>query len=164
MFEDLDVLEVEASVVRPLRTTVLRPHYREGRLAEFDGDEAADTHHFAIGRVCDGDLQEKPAGVVSYMRQTPPDAIDAEAAWRLRGMAVDAEDRSRGLGSRLLDASLTQLAVLEPECDVIWCQARLTAVDFYAQNGFERSGEPFELPEIGRHVTMWRPALKAVAS
>ena len=164
MFEDLDVLEVEASVVRPLRTAALRPHYREGRLAEFDADEAADTHHFVIGRVCDGDLQQKPVGVVSFMRQTPPDAIDAEAAWRLRGMAVAAKHRSKGLGSRLLEASLTQLAVLEPECDVIWCQARMTAVDFYAQNGFDRSGEPFEIPEIGRHVTMWRAALKAVAS
>jgi predicted GNAT family N-acyltransferase len=163
--EDLEVLEVDAEVVHPLRTSVLRPHYREGRLAEFDGDEAPTTHHFAIGPVPDGsDSIDEPSGVVSYIQQAAPEGIEARAPWRLRGMAVDPEVRSEGLGSRLLEASLSRLAVLEPSCDVIWCQARMTAADFYAQHGFERTGEPFEIPQIGRHVTMWRQALQAMAS
>ena len=164
MFDDLEVLEVDASDVRPLRTSVLRPHYRQGRLAEFDGDDAPTTHHFAIGPTQGAEAVEAPLGVVSFIQQEAPEGIDAEASWRLRGMAVDPEVRSEGLGGRLLEAALSRLAVLEPACDVIWCQARMTAAEFYAQNGFERSGEPFEIPEIGRHVTMWRPALKAVAS
>jgi predicted GNAT family N-acyltransferase len=163
VFDDLEVLEVDAEIVHPLRTSVLRPHYREGRLAEFEGDEAPTTHHFAIGPASESDGDE-PLGVVSYIQQAAPEGIEAQAPWRLRGMAVVPEVRSEGLGSRLLEASLSRLSVLEPACDVIWCQARMTAADFYAQNGFERTGEPFEIPEIGRHVTMWRPAMQAMAS
>ena len=39
----------------------------------------------------------------------------------------------------------------------IWCNARTTAVRFYARSGFRRTGEEFDMPAIGPHDTLVWP-------
>lgn len=162
---DVDIKEVSADVVRPLRTEVLRPHFTGDELAEFEGDGAEDTHHFVI-RKRDGGGEGDVLGVISYMRAEPPEDVpvgEAGAAWRLRGMAVAETCQGDGLGGRLLETSLGRMQVLEPEISLVWCNARTSAADFYEGHGFERRGEVFEVPEIGPHVIMSKRVLGALA-
>jgi hypothetical protein len=40
----------------------------------------------------------------------------------------------------------------------VWCNARTPAAGFYGRAGFATEGEEFELPSIGPHFLMSRPA------
>jgi predicted GNAT family N-acyltransferase len=154
----MELVELTIDEVRPLRTAVLRPHYEEGRLANFEGDEDDSTHHYGL-RADDGAV----VAVLTFMRTEAPEELGGPAV-RLRGMAVAEERRREGIGARLLQGSLTRLAVAEPDLQVVWCNARTSAADFYAREGFRRHGEVFDVPEIGPHVVMWRamPTAEAV--
>jgi predicted GNAT family N-acyltransferase len=146
----MELRELEADDVRPLRTRILRPGYPDGETKAFDGDDAEDTHHYGLV-----DESDAPVAVVTYIRLAAPDELGGPAV-RLRGMAVEEGHRRQGLGTRLLQNSLTRLAVAEPDMAVVWCHARTSAVGFYEEHGFERHGEVFDIEGIGPHVVMWR--------
>lgn len=156
-----ELREVEADDVRPLRTTILRPAYEEGRLASFEADEREGARHFGLA-ADDGEMR----AVVSYLPASPPDVVcnaaGPGASLQLRGMAVGENWQRRGLGSRLLEGSLARLAVLEPQLEFVWCKARTSASGFYESHDFERCGEPFDIESLGTHVHMWRPTLEAI--
>ena len=42
------------------------------------------------------------------------------------------------------------------DCDMVWCNARLVAVDFYKSSGFKITGEIFDIVEIGPHYYMYK--------
>lgn len=153
----MELTELQTRDVRPLRTRVLRPHFPDGRLAEFDGDDDPQTKHYGLT-----DETGETAAVVSYMREPAPDDLGAPAT-RLRGMAVRDGDRRRGLGSRLLQGSLTRLAVAQPDLAIVWCNARTSVEEFYRNHGFESHGEVFEVDEIGPHIVMWREMPQSIA-
>ena len=72
-----------------------------------------------------------------------------EAAWRLRGMATEPARRGEGLGAAVLD-------VLVEHCRaeggaLLWANARLPALRFYARAGFSTWGQPWVDAEIGPH-------------
>jgi predicted GNAT family N-acyltransferase len=146
----MELRELDADDVRPLRTKSLRPSYPDGETKTFEGDEAENTHHYALV-----DDNDKPVAVVTYIRRSPPDTLGKPAV-RLRGMAVEQGHRRRGLGTRLLQNSLTRLAVAAPDLTVVWCHARTAAAEFYEGHGFERHGEVFDIEGIGPHIVMWR--------
>lgn len=146
----MELRELDADDVRPLRTRILRPNYPDDETKAFEGDEAEDTHHYGLV-----DEDGEPVAVVTYIRRSAPDDL-GEPAVRLRGMAVEKGYRRRGLGTRLLQNSLPRLAVAEPDLTVVWCHARTSAADFYQEHGFERHGEVFDIEGIGPHIVMWR--------
>lgn len=148
--------EVSVELIRPLRTRILRPHFPAGKFAVYEGDDRADTRHFAVK---DGSTI---VGCATYMNWPSP-AHHGEPAMRLRGMAVDAEYQGLGVGRRLLEVSMVRLAVLEPEHDILWCNARVHAIDFYEKLGFVTHGDEFEVAGIGPHVVMWRKLPEALA-
>ena len=40
--------------------------------------------------------------------------------------------------------------------DLIWFNARMVAGGFYEKIGFQRIGFPFEIPDVGEHITMFK--------
>jgi predicted GNAT family N-acyltransferase len=134
---------------RPLRHRVLRPHQRLEEVG-LPGDDKADSGHFAAF----DDLGEIIAtGVV--IREAPPWSPDLAPAWRLRGMATAEGRRGEGIGRAVLDAAVAHVA--DHGGGLLWCTARLPAVEFYRHAGFETQGEPWEEHVIGPHVAMVRP-------
>lgn len=124
---------VDRSVTRPLRRAVLRPSWPAD--ADMHGDENPDAVHFAL---LDGDE------VVSACLVLPrpyPKRPDEPAAWQLRGMATEPGRRGEGLGTRLLDGAVSYLEKLSAH--IIWCEARTSAVRFYAQHGFTVDGDEY---------------------
>jgi GNAT superfamily N-acetyltransferase len=155
--DPLHLERLSAEQVRPLRTAILRPHFDEGRLCEFAEDEAADTAHYGLV-----DQAFVPRAVATFIHSPFPEDPDAEAI-QLRGMCVDEAMQRQGLGERLLEGALGQLAVRFPAVELVWCNARLSAADFYERMGFERTGPVFEVEPIGPHIVMWRRLPAALA-
>lgn len=151
----LDILPAEG--VRPLRTRELRPNFGPDQLCKFDQDESPQTTHFALL-----DRQDEPAAVATFFPQECPE-FPRQAGVQLRGMCVKSELKRRGLGRRLLDGALPQLALIYPDAQLLWCDARISASRFYHKMGFQPAGEVFELPEIGPHQVMWRPMPALIA-
>ena len=117
-----------------LRHAVLRPglpvetvHYPE--------DESPEIFHLA-DRDADGSI----ISCVSFFR----DDRDGRPAWRFRGMATVPERRSAGVGGRLLEAAVVEVARRGGE--LVWCNGRVTAAAFYQRHGFVVDGDEFALP------------------
>lgn len=133
------VRRATADEIVPLRAKILRPGrpVDDGR---WDCDRVGDTRHWLIedaGRVL---------GVATVLRSPFPDGDGPE--WQLRGMAVDDGQRGKGVGARLLDGLVRDVA--EP----LWCNARISAVPFYEKAGWRAVSAAFDIPGVGPHQRM----------
>jgi predicted GNAT family N-acyltransferase len=68
-------------------------------------------------------------------------------------MATAERQRGRGVGAAVLRAAID--TVHEQGGRLLWCNARESAVGFYARNGFRPQGEGFVEHGIP-HLRMWR--------
>jgi GNAT superfamily N-acetyltransferase len=143
----VEVCLVPASATYPLRQRVLRPHQE---LAEMPlpGDESPDAGHFAA--VADGEV----VGTASVLREPPPWAPDGRDWWRLRGMATEETRRNQGVGTLLVAAVIGH--VRDRGGRILWCNARVPALEFYRRAGFATRGESWVEPHIGPHIAMAR--------
>jgi GNAT superfamily N-acetyltransferase len=149
----LRIESVPAHVTWPLRQAVLRPHQTIEQL-RLPSDELVSTRCFAAF-----DEAGEVIGTSQVALEDPAfDAGDIGHAvlpsWRLRGMATRADARSSGVGTALLGRAIGYVAGQGGR--VLWCHARLPAVTLYARAGFRTYGVPWEEPDIGPHVVMWR--------
>lgn len=127
---DVDVLRVDRDRILGLRTRALGD-------SALSGDRAVATRHWAA--VVDGEA----VGCASVMRVR---------GWALRGVAVAAEHRRRGIGTRLVQVACAEVGAQ------MWCNARIDAVPFYRAVGWSAVGPIFELGERGRHQRLtWTP-------
>jgi predicted GNAT family N-acyltransferase len=152
----IDVEQVDGRVTRELRRRVLRPEWPIG--TPMHGDDIPEALHLAafdpdgIGLTLLGACVLLPAPY--------PLAPNLGDAWQLRGMVTDPEFRGRGVGAAVLDCAVRNVAARRGR--LLWCQARITAVDFYARHGFVAEGEHFLHAETGiEHVHMRREPIVA---
>jgi GNAT superfamily N-acetyltransferase len=143
----MEVREVAAIETLALRQRVLRPHQTLDELAHEDDDRRDAVSFAAIdaGAVI---------GTASVHREPPPWATHEPQAWRLRGMATDEARRHLGVGTAVLDAAVDY--VREHNGDLLWCNARVTAIAFYQRAGFTTRGESWDEPRLGAHIAMQR--------
>ena len=90
-------------------------------------------------------------GVASVYHEAQPGETDPQA-WRLRGMAIYAEQRGQGIGSALMHACLDHVRAHGGA--VLWFNARTTAAGFYSRFGFAVQGDVFAIEGLGPHVVM----------
>jgi predicted N-acetyltransferase YhbS len=145
--ESGDPLRVECraaslSEIFALRRAMLVAHLPR-RAAEFEGDQAEETLHFGAfnaGGEC--------VGCATFM----PAAWQSGAAHQLRGMATRSDLARRGIGAALLRCAEESLQSRGVE--LIWCNARVGAIDFYRKQGWTIASEPFDIPDICVHYKM----------
>ncbi len=144
---------VPAAVTWPLRQAVLRPHQEVGdqQLGDDDGPLTATVAAMTEGGVVVGTGRVAP--------EAPPPGLAhrvgaGATSWRLRAMAVSPDRRSQGIGGLVLARLIDHVA--GHGGGLLWCNARLPAVSFYARSGFAVHGDAWEEPDIGPHVLMWR--------
>ena len=82
----------------------------------------------------------------------PENRKDKKNQWRLRGMAVLDKYQSKGVGGELLDACINYIKLKNAE--ILWCNARIKAINFYTRHGFLICSHEFDIPNIGLHFQM----------
>jgi GNAT superfamily N-acetyltransferase len=127
------ITAVTLDVVLPVRLRVLR----EGTPSDdptFDGDDDPETVHIAA--LVDGEV----VAVSTWLRRPWPFAPE-RAAVQLRGMATDASVRGTGIGGLLLEAGVER--AFSDGAELVWANARDSALRFYRAHGFHVEGEGF---------------------
>lgn len=147
----IEVIELSAAQTFPLRAAVLRAGIPIEQV-DFDDNNPPGSRHF--GAFAEG--ERVGAGYISP--NSEPDDIDPEGAtpsgWQLRGMSVSENQRGRGTGRAVLLRCIA--AAREENAPVLWCNARVRAIELYRREGFVGVGEVFEIAGIGPH---WRMRL-----
>jgi ribosomal protein S18 acetylase RimI-like enzyme len=144
---------VDAEVTHPLRLTVLRPGMGPESV-RFPGDDHPLAAHAAASLTVGEHPGPQVVAVGSVYPDPPPWEPERPRAWRIRGMATRPAVRSRGLGRAVLDALMAHAAAHGGE--VIWCHARIGALDFYRRAGFVAVGSTFD-DGVAMHRSMSRP-------
>ena len=137
---------VKATDIRTLRNLVLRPNLPI-ETTFYDLDDHHKTFHLAT-KV--NDL------IISIGTFYPENDLDIQTTngYRLRGMATHPKYRRNGAAAKLMKEAFQILK--EKNCDTIWCNARLVAIDFYKSLGFKEIGPKFNISEIGPHYKMYK--------
>jgi GNAT superfamily N-acetyltransferase len=144
-------LEVVVRPISPrdtheLRRKVLRGG-KEAAEVNFPGDDDSGAIH--LGAFLGEDL----IGVASLLPQALP-GRNLSRAWRLRGMAVEPAFQRMGVGKALMKTAVEEARTMGIE--VIWANARLTAVPFYVKLGMKVEGEVFLTPDTSLpHRRVW---------
>ena len=142
----VEINKVDAENIRSLRHSELRKG-QDFSTTSYLKDYEAGTFHMAC---MVGDK------IVTCATFYPEKSIKIKFnnAYRLRGMATDSNFQRKGYASDLMGESFKKLK--NRDCDMVWCNARLVAVDFYKSVGFKITGELFDIAEIGPHYYMYK--------
>lgn len=139
----LHIQEIKADETFEVRHPVLRPG-RPLETCAMPGDHDTDTFHLGLF------YKQKLIGVVSLMKNAKPQFEGAQ--FQLRGMAVLEDYQGLRLGNILVDEAERRLRANKIE--LLWCNARIKALNFYQRKAFEIHGEPFEIEPIGTHYLL----------
>ena len=137
---------VKATDIRTLRNLVLRPN-QPIETTFYDLDDHHKTFHLA-SKV--NDL------IISIGTFYPENDLDIQTTngYRLRGMATHPKYRRNGAAAKLMVKAFQMLE--EKNCDTIWCNSRLLAIDFYKSLWFKKIGPKFNISRIGPHYKMFK--------
>jgi GNAT superfamily N-acetyltransferase len=130
----------------PIRSAVLR----QGKPMEtcfFLGDDAVDTTHFGLY------IESNIIGVASVFKISNEN-FDTKNQYQLRGMAIVEAYQSSGFGKLLIEEIFN--FIKSNQVELLWFNARQTAVPFYEKLGCSKKGPSFEIPEIGTHFLMYK--------
>ena len=142
----VNIRKVDAERIRPLRHSELRKG-QDFSTTSYLKDYEVDTFHMACV------VDDKPVTCATFYPEKST-KIKSENAYRLRGMATDSRFKRKGYASNLMAGSFKELK--KRNCDMVWCNARLVAVDFYKSVGFKITGELFDIEGIGPHYYMYK--------
>lgn len=141
-----DIKKISAEKTHAIR----HPMLRQGRPIEdcvFDGDKDPQTIHLGAF------IENKLVGVLSaYQKNTS--AFDVKESYQIRGVAVLTTAHRKGIG-RALMAHIEQI-LQQRKIDLIWLNARITAVDFYTALAYQQKGNAFEIEGIGTHYCFYK--------
>ena len=127
-----------------VRHSVLRPHQSIND-CQYDGDTDELTKHFGAY------LEDELIGIVSIYKSRIKH-IDDKNCWQIRAMATVENIRKNGYASRLLKVAETY--ALKTGANYIWCNARISAMEFYKKHNYKIHGNEFNVEDIGPHYIM----------
>jgi len=139
-------LQLQSEEIQQLRNEVLWPH-KTFEQCVLETDHLPSTFHFGV------QLDGLTVATVT-LQQENSSKLPQEKQYRLRAMAVREGYRGQGFGDAIVDAGLNHLRELGVE--VVWCDARVAALNFYRRLQFEELEEEYEIPIIGLHRFMWK--------
>lgn len=144
--KEYQVKEISAEETYLVRHPVLRTGKPIATCA-FVGDNLASTIHLGLFH------KNNIIGVVSFM-QTKHELFNKTSQYQLRGMAILQPYQGKGLGNILLQYGEALLA--NKNVDLIWCNARKKALNFYKRRAYKIKGTSFNISDIGAHFRMYK--------
>ena len=142
----VEIKKVDAERIRPLRHSELRKG-QDFSTTSYLKDYELDTFHMAY-------ISNEKIVTCATFYPEKSTKIKSENAYRLRGMATDSNFQRKGYASDLMEESFKKLK--NRDCDMVWCNARLVAVNFYKSVGFKITGKIFDIEGIGPHYYMYK--------
>ena len=140
----MKIKEITAEQTYELRKIELRKNMSLS--SQFRGDLDEDTFHLGLF------INNELVSIVSFMRSDYKEFTEKQ--FQLRGMATKENYQGKGFGKMLMTKSEELLK--EKEVIIIWCNARIVALDFYKKQGFKIIGKEFDIPQIGGHFVMYK--------
>jgi ribosomal protein S18 acetylase RimI-like enzyme len=140
------IQKITATETYPVRHIVLRAG-KPIESCQFDRDELVSTHHFGYY------LNNQIIGVISLF-EIKNEQFVAQKPFQIRGMAVLPTFQKQGIGEALV--SEAEKFITTQKADLIWFNARTTAVGFYQKMGYEILGPEFEIYDVGPHFLMYK--------
>ena len=141
---EIEIKQINGLETIPIRHIVLR----KGKPIEtctFPEDNLNSSFHFGLY------YQKKIVGVCSFLLDQSP-SFKEPKQYRLRAMAVLEDYQGFHFGKQLLTHGVHFLK--EKEIKRLWFNARVIALNFYKNNGFETIGNVFNIPTVGDHYLM----------
>ena len=138
------IKKLKAEDTYSIRKEVLRKNMTLSH--EMKGDHDSDALHLGI---YEGD---KLVCIGSFMKAARTDLSGQQ--YQLRGMATLDGSQGKGYGKLLLQEA--EAILKRKDIDIIWCNARVVAIDFYKKMGYQLMSEIFEVPQIGPHYVMFK--------
>jgi len=151
----IDIRLVSLDDTFELRRAVLRPWLTLEDSRKLYGSVG---EHFHVGALLDG----RVVSTAAFMIEAHPDymAEFGPLQWRLRGMASDPALQGQGLGGRVLEFGVAEVARRLTDVGqasaTVWCSGRTGAQRFYERHGFGPIGDLYETPGTGPHFVFWR--------
>jgi ribosomal protein S18 acetylase RimI-like enzyme len=151
-------LQLQPEEIQQLRNEVLWPH-KSFENCILETDRLSTTFHFGVKvdglTVATVTFQQEKSDKLKQdsSKDVSQDALQ-EKQYRLRAMAVREGYRGQGFGDVIVEAGLNHLRELGVE--VVWCDARVAALNFYRRLHFNELEEEYEIPIIGMHRFMWK--------
>ncbi|MEM7807067.1 MAG: GNAT family N-acetyltransferase [Planctomycetota bacterium] len=139
------VRPIAADQTHDLRHRILRAHQPPEAMV-YDGDEEQTSRHFGA---FDSD---QLVGIATLHRRPMRGSDAGHDDLQLRGMAVDDSHRGTGVGRLLLEACLDHAG--DVGAPRLWCNARISATQFYLRMGMQQRGDRYDVPDVGPHVLM----------
>ena len=140
----VEINKVDAEKIRSLRHSELRK-VQDFSTTSYLKDYEEDTFHMAC-------IVDDKIVTCATIYPEKSIKIKSDNAYRLRGMATDSNFQRKGYARNLMNESFKELK--KRDCDMVWCNARLVAVDFYKSVGFKITGDLFDIAGIGPHYYM----------
>ena len=143
---NVQVRMLQPEEIQQLRNEVLWPH-KTFENCILETDRLSSTFHFGL----------KVGGLTVAtvtLQQESSSKLPQEKQYRLRAMAVREGYRGQGFGDAIVEVGIRYLTELGVE--VVWCDARVAALNFYRRLQFEELEEEYEIPIIGLHRFMWK--------
>ncbi len=143
MFEIKEISAFETIIVR-------HPVLRFGKPIEscrFEGDDLPTTTHFGL-------FYEDVLSAVISLFIAKNILFLEENQFQIRGMAVLEQHQKKGFGEALLNYCENQIRNNSGE--IIWFNARETAIGFYEKSAYQNIGDGFEIADIGIHYVLFK--------
>ncbi len=114
-------------------------------LINYREDKYSGTQHFGIFR--DGRL-------VSGLTLIKDRSDNLSKSLQIRGMFTINNEKKKGYGSMLLKEILIKCK--KDKIEFIWCNSRISAIEFYKKNKFKETGKEFNINFLGNHKKLIR--------
>lgn len=138
------IKKITASETYSVRLSVLRKG-KSVQSCHFDGDDLKTSIHFGLY------LNQELVGIVSLFQKNNP-LFPEKNQFQIRGMAVLENHQKKDIGKTLLIHC--EEVCSNKDVDLIWFNARTEAIGFYEKMGYQKTGTPFEIPDVGKHIIM----------
>ena len=130
----MTILELSTAQTYPLRLSVLRRD-TPTKVVTFSEDDWPGAWHLGVG-----DETGAIVAISSWVPRACP-ALDSRRGVQLRGMATAPEVQGTGVGGQLLEAGAQRAT--EAGFDLLWANARDSALGFYTRHGCSVTGTGF---------------------
>jgi ribosomal protein S18 acetylase RimI-like enzyme len=140
----IQIKEINAEETYPLRIAILRDGMTLSH--EMLGDHENETLHLGLfesdNLVCIG----------SFMKASKD--LFKGSQFQLRGMASANAAQGKGFGKLLMEEA--ELRLKNSGVEILWCNARTVAIEFYKKLGYQTVGNVFQVAEVGPHYLMFK--------